>query len=60
MLREGGGDDEGIPCGLCDGDGEVVNPDNADPSRPLVDWLPPVLCPRCAGTGRDPNPGPVE
>lgn len=49
-----------VPCGLCDGDGDVVNPDNADPSVALCDWLPPVICPRCRGRGRDPNPGPSD
>lgn len=57
-------DDDRVACGLCErdllaerGSGEVVNPGNADPAVALVDWLPPVICPRCKGTGYDPNPG---
>lgn len=43
-------------CALCDGDGDVVNPGNADPAVKVTDWLPPVGCPRCGQTGKDPNP----
>jgi hypothetical protein len=43
-------------CALCHGDGEVCNPDNADPARAIEDWLPPVICPRCGGRGVDPCP----
>jgi hypothetical protein len=45
-----------VSCGLCNGDGEVCNPGNADPTRGLEDWLPPVPCPRCRCTGIDPMP----
>jgi hypothetical protein len=44
------------PCALCDGYGDVVNPGNADPAVKVTDWLPPVGCPRCGQTGKDPNP----
>ncbi len=44
------------PCALCDGCGDVVNPGNADPAVKVTDWLPPVGCPRCGQTGKDPNP----
>lgn len=55
-LGRNGGDDE-IPCALCHGDGEVCNPGNADPTVAVVDWLPPIACPRCEATGKDPNHG---
>jgi hypothetical protein len=45
-----------IPCALCDGHGDVVNPGNADPAVKVTDWLPPIGCPRCGQTGKDPNP----
>lgn len=48
--------DDSVPCALCDGDGEVVNPGNADPSVKVTEWLHPVGCPRCGQTGKDPNP----
>jgi hypothetical protein len=54
--RYGRGDDH-VPCALCDGYGDVVNPENADPERAITEWLPPVGCPRCGQTGRDPKPG---
>lgn len=44
------------PCALCYGHGDVVNPGNADPTLKVTDWLPPVGCPRCGQTGKDPNP----
>ncbi len=44
------------PCALCDGDGDACHPGNADPHRKVSDWLPPVVCPRCGGSGKDPNP----
>ena len=53
--RYGRGDDH-VPCALCDGDGEVCNPLNADPATKVTDWYPPVRCPRCGATGKDPNP----
>jgi hypothetical protein len=53
--RYGRGDDH-VPCALCDGYGDVVNPGNADPERAITDWLPPVGCPRCGQTGKDPKP----
>lgn len=43
-----------VACALCGGDGEVVNPGNADPARAVDEWLPPVICPRCGGKGTDP------
>ena len=46
----------GVACALCEGDGDVVNPGNADPGRAVEDWLAPVVCPRCGGTGVDPKP----
>lgn len=45
-----------LPCALCDGYGDVVNPGNADPAVKVTDWLAPVGCPRCGQTGKDPNP----
>lgn len=54
------------PCALCAPDGrwrgygDVVNPGNADPTRAVDEWLPPVLCPRCGGTGWDPLPHAVD
>lgn len=45
-----------VPCAYCPGDGEICNPLNADPGRRVIHWLPPVICPRCGGTGKDPNP----
>lgn len=45
-----------VVCQWCDGGGEANNPGNADPTRPLSEWLPPVICPRCGGTGKDPLP----
>jgi DnaJ-class molecular chaperone len=45
-----------VSCALCNGDGETCNPGNADPAVKITDWLAPVLCPRCGGTGKDPNP----
>jgi hypothetical protein len=53
--RYGRGDDR-VPCALCDGYGDVVNPGNADPGRAITDWLPSVGCPRCGQTGKDPKP----
>lgn len=51
-------DDDGpLSCAFCDGDGEVCNPGNADPSVKVVDWLYPIACPRCGGTGKEPNHG---
>lgn len=47
---------EGMPCALCEGNGDVVNPANADRALATTDWLPPVPCPRCGGTGKEPNP----
>lgn len=47
----------GIACAFCDGDGDVVNPGNADPERAVEDWQRPVVCPRCGGTGKDPTGG---
>lgn len=44
------------PCALCDGDGEICNPGNADPAVKVTDWLAPIGCPRCGQTGKDPNP----
>lgn len=44
------------PCAYCHGDGETCNPGNADPALKTTDWLYPVQCPRCGGTGKDPNP----
>jgi hypothetical protein len=49
-------DDGDQDCAWCDGDGDSCNPDNADPERKVTDWLPPVPCPRCGGSGKDPNP----
>jgi hypothetical protein len=49
----------GMPCTWCDGDGEAANPANADPAVAIVDLHPPVQCPRCGGTGVDPD-GHVE
>jgi hypothetical protein len=40
-------------CAYCHGDGEACNPGNADPSVRVVDWLAPVICPRCGGTGKE-------
>lgn len=60
VWRDEPGGDGGFPCALCDGDGEVCNPKNADPEVAVVDWHPPVICPRCGGTGRDPNLGTDE
>ncbi len=57
LGRDGGGGGGDIACALCHGDGEVCNPGNADPKRAVLDWLAPVICPRCGGTGRDPNHG---
>lgn len=48
--------DESVPCALCGGYGDVVNPGNADPAVKVTDWLAPVGCPRCGQTGKDPNP----
>jgi hypothetical protein len=53
--RYGRGDDH-VPCALCDGYGDVVNPANADPAVSIGDWHPPIGCPRCEQTGKDPNP----
>jgi hypothetical protein len=59
-------DEDRVACGLCSsgfridegrGSGDVVNPANADPAVALTDWHAPVICPRCGGTGYDPNPG---
>lgn len=44
------------PCAFCHGDGEVCNPGNADPGVKVTEWLYPQVCPRCGGTGKDPNP----
>lgn len=44
------------PCAFCEGDGDVVNPGNGDPAVKVTDWLRPLPCPRCKGTGKDPNP----
>jgi hypothetical protein len=52
---DGSGDDRPA-CAYCDGDAEVCNPGNASPGIRVEDWLYPVLCPRCSGTGKDPNP----
>jgi hypothetical protein len=48
--------DDRQPCAFCDGDGEVVNPENAYPAVKVTCWLRPIRCPRCKGTGLDPNP----
>ena len=48
---------ENMACAFCDGDGMVCNPGNADPNVKVVDWLYPVGCPRCGGTGKEPNHG---
>lgn len=53
-VMDGSGD---TPCQWCDGSGEANNPLNADPAVGLRDWHPPVLCPRCKGTGKDPDDG---
>lgn len=45
-----------VDCALCHGHGDICNPGNADPERAITDWLPPVGCPRCGQTGKDPNP----
>jgi hypothetical protein len=50
-------DGESMPCAFCHGDGEACNPGNADPERAILDWLAPIICPRCGGTGKDPNEG---
>lgn len=44
-------------CAFCDGGGDICNPGNADPSVKVTDWLYPQVCPRCGGSGKDPNPG---
>lgn len=49
--------DSAGPCAFCDGDGEVVNPGNGCASVAVVDWLRPVICPRCGGTGKEPFVG---
>lgn len=48
-----------LVCQWCDGGGEANNPLNADPNVALLDWHPPVICPRCNGTGKDPVPKPI-
>lgn len=53
--REHGGGDR-IPCAYCHGQGDICHPDNADPKRKVTEWLYPPVCPRCGGTGKDPNP----
>jgi hypothetical protein len=50
------GRDDRPPCAFCEGYGDVVNPGNADPAVKVTDWLPPVGCPRCGQTGKEPNP----
>lgn len=47
---------EPIPCAYCYGQGDICNPGNADPAVKVTDWLYPPVCPRCGGTGKDPNP----
>ena len=54
--RRGGHRPDPPPCALCDGGGEICNPGNADPAVKITDWLPPIGCPRCGMTGKDPNP----
>lgn len=44
-----------IPCAVCDGDGEMMNLGNLNPHVRIEDWLPPVACGRCGGTGWDPS-----
>ena len=54
--RRGGHQPDPPPCALCDGYGDICNPGNADPARKVTEWLPPVGCPRCGQSGKDPNP----
>ena len=49
-----------VVCQWCDGSGEANNPLNADPNVALLDWHAPVLCPRCVGTGKDPDGTPHQ
>lgn len=55
-VRRGGHRPDPPLCGICWGDGDMCHPGNLDPERRMKDWLPPVLCSRCGGTGKDPNP----
>lgn len=57
VPRRGDNKPDPPACALCDGYGEIGNPGNADPAVKISDWLPPIGCPRCGQSGKDPNPG---
>ncbi len=56
IPRRGDHRPDPLPCALCNGDGDICNPGNADPAVKVTDWLAPIGCPRCGQTGKDPNP----
>ena len=47
-------------CVFCEGGGDHVNLGNLNPYRKIEDWLAPVLCGRCGGSGIDPDGAPEQ